>query len=178
MITAAPRPAASPSRTTRPVPRPLPPPVRSARRADAAALAALSGPFARSGALRRRPFARYVADAGDFLVVDDGDGTLAGCLGLRVHPAEPARGRGATGVLYNFCVAPRSQGRGVGAHLLRAALAQAAAQSLDALFTATTGDGALFLRYGFAPADAGFAPTAWADSLDPRRGSRVLARVL
>ncbi|MFP3986548.1 GNAT family N-acetyltransferase [Streptomyces sp. E11-3] len=153
-------------------------PVRSAHRTDAAQLAALSRPFARTGALRERSYARYASDATDFLVVDAQGGALDGCLGLRVHPAEPARGHGPTGVLYNFCVAPRSRGRGVGAQLLRAALAQAAAQSLRALFTATTGGGALFLRYGFAPADAGLAPASWANSLDPRRNSRVLGRVL
>jgi N-acetylglutamate synthase-like GNAT family acetyltransferase len=152
-------------------------PVRSARRGDATALAALSRPFVRSGALRERSLSRYVSDATDFLVVEAGDGALDGCLGLRVHPADPARGCGPTGVLYNFCVAPRRQGRGVGAQLLRAALDRAAAQSLDALFTATTGGGDLFLRYGFAPARAGLAPAAWANSLDPRRNAQVLARV-
>ncbi|MEV3988486.1 GNAT family N-acetyltransferase [Streptomyces sp. NPDC049837] len=152
--------------------------VRSAHAGDAAALEALSRPFVRSGALRERPRSLYAADAADFLVVDGPDGTLDGCLGLRVHRADPAGGRGPTGVLYNFCVAPHRQGRGVGQLLMRAALARATAQSLYALFTATTGGGDLFLRHGFAPASARLAPAAWANSLDPRRNSWVLARVL
>ncbi|WP_231626740.1 GNAT family N-acetyltransferase [Streptomyces apocyni] len=175
MITAAPR-LATPSSRAATLPAPVT--VRTARRADAAALAALSRPFARSGALRERSFSRYALDAADYLVVDGEDGTLDGCLGLRVHAANPARDGGPTGVLYNFCVAPRSQGRGVGAGLLRVALAQATAQSLHALFTATTGGGRLFLRYGFAPAAPGLAPAAWVNSLDPRRDSQVLARAL
>ncbi|MFD9225513.1 GNAT family N-acetyltransferase [Streptomyces sp. NPDC060064] len=174
MITATPRLGTVPSRTTLPAPLR----VRSARRGDAAALAALSRPFVRSGALRERSLSLYASDATDFLVVEAHGGTLDGCLGLRVHPADPARGRGPTGVLYNFCVSPRRQGCGVGAQLLRAALAQATAQSLYALFTATTGGGDLFIRFGFAPASAGLAPAAWANSLDPRRNSRVFARML
>ncbi|MBT2396923.1 GNAT family N-acetyltransferase [Streptomyces sp. ISL-100] len=174
MITAAPRLGTLSSRTILPAPLP----VRSALRGDAAGLAALSRPFVRSGALRERSLSLYASDATDFLVVETRDGTLDGCLGMRVHPADPAVGRGPTGVLYNFCVAPRRQGCGLGGQLLRAALAKASAHSLDALFTATTGGGDLFLRYGFAPASAGLAPAAWANSLDPRRNSHVLARML
>jgi N-acetylglutamate synthase-like GNAT family acetyltransferase len=129
------------------------------------------------GALRERSLSLYASDVTDFLVVQAHDGTLDGCLGLRVHPADPAGGRGPMGVLYNFCVAPRRQGCGLGAQLLGVALAKATAHSLDALFTATTGGGDLFFRYGFAPACAGLAPTAWANSLDPRRNSQVLARI-
>lgn len=170
MISAVPRPATLLPRT------PLAPPftVRPARPGDAAALAALSRPFVRSGALRERTASLYAAQAADFLVAEAPDGTLDGCLGLRVHPEGRPGGR-ATGVVYNFCVGLHRQGSGVGARLLDAALARARARSLDALFTATTGSGRLFLRYGFAPAAPGDAPAAWARSLDPRRNARVLA---
>ncbi|MEV0374439.1 GNAT family N-acetyltransferase [Streptomyces sp. NPDC050636] len=177
MTTAALRLGTTPSRTA--LPDSLR--VRSARRGDARALEALSRPFVRSGALRERPLSLYATDAPDFLIADawDGlDGSLDGCLGLRIHPADPISGRRPTGVLYNFCVSPHSQGRGVGALLLRAALAKANEKSLCALFTATTGGGDLFLKYGFAPACASLAPAAWVNSLDPRRNSRLLARVL
>ncbi|MEN8651472.1 GNAT family N-acetyltransferase [Streptomyces sp. 21So2-11] len=160
------------------VPLPAPLRLRSAHRADATALEALSRPFVRSGALRERSLSLYASDAVDFLVMEGQDGTLNACLGLRVHPAEPSRGRGPAGVLYNFCVAPHTQGLGLGAQLLRGALAHATAQSLDFVFTATTGGGGLFLRYGFAAVSEGLAPTAWAKSLDPRRNSQVLARAL
>ncbi|MFD6880369.1 MULTISPECIES: GNAT family N-acetyltransferase [unclassified Streptomyces] len=153
-------------------------PVRSARSADAAALAALSQPFVRSGALRARSLSLYVADAADFLVVDAPDGTLLGCLGLSVHPAGAGTGRGASGVLYNFCVAPGSQGRGLGAGLLTAALVRANSRSLTALFTATTGSGEPFRRHGFAPAHVAAAPPTWVDSLSPDRNSRILTRSL
>ncbi|MFD3545597.1 GNAT family N-acetyltransferase [Streptomyces sp. NPDC058655] len=174
MITLTPRTA------TRSADAPVPTafPVRSASPRDAAALAALSRPFVRSGALRARSLSLYASDATDFLVVDAPDGTLQGALGLRAHPADPVRGHGPAGVLYNFCVAPRSQGRGIGAMLLSAALDRAHARSLGALFTATTGSGALFLRHGFAPARAGLAPSSWANSLSPQRNSHVLARAL
>ncbi|WP_381791236.1 GNAT family N-acetyltransferase [Streptomyces niveus] len=177
MITATPPPAPLPHAPLALL-APTPPSVRSARREDATALAELSQPFVRSGALRERPLSLYAGRAADFLVAQGPGGRLEGCVGLRVHPAGPGEGRGPVGVLYNFCVAGQKQGRGVGAGLLRAVLAAARAQSLGALFTATTGGGGLFLRYGFTPTTARPAPQSWAGSLDPRRGARILARVL
>ncbi|MGW1957795.1 GNAT family N-acetyltransferase [Streptomyces sp. NPDC001920] len=173
MTTAAPRPASG-LRHVLPAAAPA---VRPARPEDAAALAALSRPFVESGALRARPLSLYAAHAADFVVTEAPDGTLAGCLGLRVHPAEPEHGLGPSGVLYNFCVARHRQGCGAGARLLRAVLVRARARSLGALFTATTGDGALFLRHGFAPASARLAPSSWVESLDPERNARLLARM-
>ncbi|WSD73510.1 amino acid acetyltransferase [Streptomyces sp. NBC_01591] len=164
-----------------PLPHALPAPtssVRPARAQDAAALAELSRPFVRSGALRERPASLYAAHAADFLVTQAPGSPLEGCVGLRVYPAGPGADLGAVGVVYNFCVAGHRQGRGVGAGLLRALLAMARARSLDALFTATTGGGDLFLRYGFAPTTTRPAPSSWAESLDPRRNARILAKIL
>ncbi|MFF9909262.1 GNAT family N-acetyltransferase [Streptomyces sp. NPDC013457] len=145
--------------------------LRPARPEDASALAALSRPFVRSGALRARPLSLYADQAADFLVAETPGGTLDGCIGLRVHPV-------GAGVLYNFCVAGRRQGCGLGAQLLTATLARARNESLRSLFTATTGGGHLFLRHGFAPSRADLAPAAWARSLDPRRNARILARAV
>ncbi|MFE4293243.1 GNAT family N-acetyltransferase [Streptomyces sp. NPDC056647] len=179
MITARPRPATRLSDAPHPIRPPAAPVsrVRPARPRDATALAALSEPFVRSGALRARPFQVYAWHTGDFLVAEAPDGTLDGCLALRVHP-EPTRDGRATGVLYNFCVANGRQGSGLGARLLTAALAEGRARALDTLFTATTGSGRLFLHHGFAPVSPRRAPETWARSLDPRRGAKVLARVL
>jgi N-acetylglutamate synthase-like GNAT family acetyltransferase len=152
--------------------------VRPARPEDAAALAALSQPFVRSGALRRRPTSLYAAHAADFVVAEGPDGTLEGCLALRVHAADAEESRGPAGVLYNFCVARHRQGSGLGGRLLRAAVARARAQSVGSLFTATVGSGSLFLRHGFSPAGVRLAPAAWTTSLDPRRNARILARTL
>ncbi|MFF7177660.1 GNAT family N-acetyltransferase [Streptomyces sp. NPDC008121] len=176
MITVMPRPATLPRVAHSPGPAPFS--VRPARPSDAAALAALSGPFARSAALRERSRAQYASQSGDFLVAEALDGSLDGCLGLSLHPGDPVTGRGAAGVLYNFCVAGHRQGGGMGARLLHAAVARARSHSLRTLFTATTGSGRLFLRHGFAPACPNLAPPAWAQSLDPRRNARVLARAL
>nr|WP_246586291.1 hypothetical protein [Streptomyces yatensis] len=81
--------------TATPCPAPLPPAflartsrVRGARPEDATALAELSRPFVRSGALRERPVALYATRAADFLVAEAPDGTVEGCVGLRAHPAE------------------------------------------------------------------------------------------
>ncbi|MFD7716712.1 GNAT family N-acetyltransferase [Streptomyces sp. NPDC059814] len=177
MITATPHPTALTGTPDAPLPDALR--LRRAGPGDAAALVALSEPFVRSGALRRRPPAVYAARAADFLVAEEPEGALRGCLALRVHPdAADDHGPTAAGVLYNFCVARQRQGSGLGARLLGAALAGARAQSLGVLFTATTGSGRLFLRHGFAPVRPAAAPRAWARTLDPRRGARVLARAL
>ncbi|MFD4029820.1 GNAT family N-acetyltransferase [Streptomyces sp. NPDC058637] len=173
MITATPRPAPLPHALLAPAPS-----VRFARVEEAAELADLSRPFMRSGALRERPASLYATRAADFLVAEGPGGSLEACAGLCVHPADPGEDRGPAGVLYNFCVAGHMQGRGVGAVLLRAALSVARAQALGSLFTATTGGGGLFLRYGFAPATVRQAPRSWAESLDPRRDARILARTL
>ncbi|MFI6895520.1 GNAT family N-acetyltransferase [Streptomyces sp. NPDC050256] len=152
--------------------------VRFGRAEDAAELAELSRPFVRSGALRERPVPLYAARAADFLVAVGPGGRLEGCVGLRVYPAGPAEAGAPAGVLYNFCVAGHRQGCGVGAVLLRSALTRARTRSLGALFTATTGGGRLFQRYGFTSTAACLAPRAWAESLDPRRDARILARTV
>ncbi|GKQ36001.1 GNAT family N-acetyltransferase [Streptomyces sp. A012304] len=144
--------------------------VRPAHQDDGPALAALSQPFVRTGALRERPLSLYLSQASDFLVAQAPDGTLEGCVGLHEHPT--------AGVLYNFCVAPHRQGSGMGGRLLHAAFARARNRSLGTLFTATTGSGRLFLRHGFVPARPSLAPATWARSLDPDRNARVLARAL
>lgn len=89
-----------------------------------------------------------------------------------------AENRGQAGVLYNFCVAGHRQGHGIGAQLLHAVLHMARAQSLEALFTATTGDGNVFVRHGFTPTSERLAPPSWAKSLDPRRNARIFVRAL
>ncbi|MFH9725720.1 GNAT family N-acetyltransferase [Streptomyces sp. NPDC017254] len=149
--------------------------LRPAGTADADAVHRLSVPFVREGALRDRSAAQYARDAADFLVAETARGELAGCVAL-------CRRRDAYGgpaaVLYNFCVAPGNQGRGIGSALLLAALAEAAARGASRVFTATAGSGLLFLRHGFTAADEEAAPPGWRSSLDPARGSRVLVRAL
>ncbi|MEU6704875.1 GNAT family N-acetyltransferase [Streptomyces wuyuanensis] len=163
--------------------------VRPAAAQDAEALHRLSRTFMRSGALRERPVVRYARDAGDFLIAETVTGRIDGCVALRRHgprahglPGTPSPAAADTArplaVVYNFCVAPGSQGRGIGSALLEAALARAAARSVSAVFTATTGGGELFLRHGFRFCDGSGAPAVWLDALDPDRGSRILFRPL
>lgn len=65
-----------------------------------------------------------------------------------------------------------------GSRLLAALLAEAARCGLRTLVTASTGDGALFLRGGFREIPVALAPRGWAAGLDPARGSRVFALTL
>lgn len=155
-----------------------PPSVRTADAADAAGLYALSEPFMRSGALLWRTPGSYATTAREFLVAEDGDGVLEGCVALRTYPGDARTPVGIPAVLHNFCVRAGRQRRGVGSRLLAALLREAAARSVGEVFAATTGGGEAFVRSGFREADAGRAPRAWAVSLDPGRGSRVFARSL
>ncbi|RAJ55481.1 N-acetylglutamate synthase-like GNAT family acetyltransferase [Streptomyces sp. PsTaAH-130] len=158
------------------VPPPAPPVVvRAAGRDDAPALHRLSRVFARTGELRERTVAEYARDAADFLLAESAPGRIEGCAGLRIHAAPEGRDPGRTAVVYNFCVAAASQGRGVGTALLTTLLAEAAARSAATVFAATSGDAALFLRHGFTVADVS---AAWPAGLAPRPGSRVLSRAL
>lgn len=149
--------------------------VRPAGRDDALALHRLSRVFARTGELRERPMARYARDVDDFLLAESATGRVEGCAGLRFCAAPEGRDTGRTAVVYNFCVAAASQGRGVGTALLTALLAEAAARSAGTVFAATSGGAALFLRHGFTVTDT---PLTWPAGLAPRPGSRVLRRAL
>ena len=168
--------------------------IRPARAADAYTLYLLSSPFMRSGELRHRPPGLYTATAHEFLVAEDDRHTPQGCLALRHYPTGPHAGDGGdgrdgrdgwdgggsadgrpAGILHNFCVLRRAQGAGLGSLLLAQALARAEADSLPAVFTATTGHGRLFLRAGFHEVPPSAAPPLWTSALDPNRRSRILA---
>jgi N-acetylglutamate synthase-like GNAT family acetyltransferase len=150
--------------------------------ADAESLFELSAPFMRSGELRERPPAAYRRPEELFLVVRDPagaaarEGRLDACVALRV--LAPERGHPATGLLHNLCVRADRQGHGLGSLLVSAVSAAARRAGLRELVTATTGDGALFLRHGFREIPAAAAPSAFAAGLDPARGSRVFGRPL
>ncbi|MER5863107.1 GNAT family N-acetyltransferase [Kitasatospora sp. NPDC002040] len=142
-----------------------PAPIRPAVGVDAHALFALSAPFIRSGALRRRSVADYRTAAADFLV-SPGPAGLLGCVALGGLPDGAA-------VLYNFCVHGARQGTGLGSALLDALLHRADGRPL---YTATTGSARLFHHYGFTEIPARLAPPGWAAGLDPARNSRVYLR--
>ncbi|MFC8721496.1 GNAT family N-acetyltransferase [Kitasatospora sp. NPDC057198] len=154
---------------------PAPVAVRTGPR-DARALYELSLPFLRSGALRARTPADYRRAADTFLVVRGPGGVPDACAALRLLP--PGPGHPPTGVLHNLCVRAERQGLGLGGLLVAAVLARARRAALSAVVTATTGDGALFARHGFAEVPVAAAPPSWAAELDPARGSRVLRRPL
>ncbi|MFE2724209.1 GNAT family N-acetyltransferase [Kitasatospora sp. NPDC059327] len=149
-------------------------PVRAATAADAAALFALSAPSMASGELRRRRVADYRAPRDRFLLVD-GPAGPDGCVALRLLAPEPPA-HPAPALLHNFCVRAGLRGAGLGSQLLDALLTEAGRHGVRTLVTASTGDGALFRRYGFEEIPAGLAPRAFAAELDPARGSRVYLR--
>ncbi|CAM3273508.1 GNAT family N-acetyltransferase [Stackebrandtia soli] len=145
---------------------------RRAVDADAERIHRLSSLFVVDGALRERS-AAAIADAVKEFTVVDADGDLIGCVGMRRPPDDAG-----SQVLYNFCVHPAHQRRGIGRVLLDQVLTDAAADGAARVYTATTGAGAWFERFGFVPTTPDAAPRSWVDALDPRRSSRVYVQPL
>ncbi len=148
--------------------------VRTAGSGDVEAVRRLSGPFVREGSLRERTAAELALAATDFLVVEAGRGDLAGCVASAPAPTRGAARRPCSTTsawrpdTRDGASAPRSRRRPRGGRRAGA----------TRVFTATTGSGLLFLRYGFTPGGDEEAPPVWRASLDPARGSRILVRAL
>lgn len=86
-----------------------------------------------------------------FLVAVDGQ-RLLGCAGVEAH--------GDVGLLRSVAVAPEHRGRGLGAALVGAALAEAARRGLAGPYLLTTTAEAWFPRWGFERIDTADAPAA------------------
>ncbi|MFF9086443.1 GNAT family N-acetyltransferase [Streptomyces sp. NPDC014991] len=131
--------------------------VRRAHPGDAGELARISAPFAAADRLLRRSPDTFARHSDEFLVaVDDTavhENTIAGCMGLLPVPQ--------CLVIYNLCVSPEFQGRGIGRILLRHAVRRAADNGCAAILAASKHGGAWFTRQGFQEVDLDTAPEEW-----------------
>ncbi|MFB0617674.1 GNAT family N-acetyltransferase [Streptomyces sp. AGS-58] len=142
-------------------------PVRRARPGDAGELARISAPFAAADRLLRRSPDTFARHIDEFLVAVPEtavqgtalhgtaarENTLAGCMGLLPVPR--------CLVIYNLCVPPEFQGRGIGRTLLRHAVRRAADSGRTAILAASKHGGAWFTRQGFQEVDPDCAPEEW-----------------
>ncbi|AYN37917.1 GNAT family N-acetyltransferase [Streptomyces dangxiongensis] len=135
-------------------------------------LARISAPFAAADRLLRRSPDTFARHIDEFLVAvhekTDHEKalretaahetvahrtTLAGCMGLLPVPH--------CLVIYNLCVSPEFQGRGIGRALLRHAARRAADSGRARILAASKHGGAWFTRHGFQEIDPDSAPEEW-----------------
>jgi amino-acid N-acetyltransferase len=115
---------------------------RRARPGDVPAIHALIASYAAQGLLLPRTREEIAAHISHFLVVEDAE-RVAGCVALEPYGAELAEIR-------SLAVAPGERGRGLGARLLRHAVAVARRRGFARVFAVTHAP-EFFTRQGFAP---------------------------
>lgn len=115
---------------------------RRARAADVAGIHALISAYAAQGLLLPRSAEEIRARVAHFLVMDEG-GRVAGCVALEPYGTELAEIR-------SLAVAPEGRGRGLGARLLRHALAAARRRGYARVFAVTHAP-RFFMHHGFSP---------------------------
>lgn len=113
---------------------------RKARPADAPAIHALIAHYAAQGLLLPRSEENVREHLGCFLLLED-EGRVAGCVALEPYGAELAEIR-------SLALEPDARGRGLGARLLRYALAIAKRRNITRVFAVTHAP-EFFARQGF-----------------------------
>ncbi|WP_329571337.1 GNAT family N-acetyltransferase [Kitasatospora sp. NBC_01266] len=143
--------------------------LRPARAADAAAIVALSAPFAADDLLIARTPAQIAAAIDEFQLAVAGE-TVLGCVGMAVRD---------TGLLvFNLCVSAAAQGAGIGGRLVEGAARIAPGLGCRDLFAVSRHSGAWFLQRGFSAVRRARIPVALLPALHPGRGSTVYRRAL
>ncbi|MEU4180891.1 GNAT family N-acetyltransferase [Streptomyces sp. NPDC026589] len=138
--------------------------VRPARTEDAVLIAELSASFVVSDKLVRRSL-KELNERIHELSVATRDGILVGCMGLSRYPQ---------GILvYNFCIAPDAQGRGIGGLLVDHAADSGRQSGSRRLLAASKYAGDWFIKRGFERILPENIPDEWLQFLCPGRGSRL-----
>ena len=103
--------------------------VEKAKIPDVAQMHQLINVFAKSGEMLARPLSELYEDIRDYFVIKDGDKVLA-CASLHVSWSDLAEIR-------SVAVGPDSQGKGLGALLVEACLAEAKELGIETIFCFT-----------------------------------------
>ena len=103
--------------------------VEKAKIPDVAQMHQLINEFAKSGEMLARPLSELYEDIRDYFVIKDGDKVLA-CASLHVSWSDLAEIR-------SVAVGPDSQGKGLGALLVEACLAEAKELGIETIFCFT-----------------------------------------
>ena len=124
--------------------------IRAARIADAPAICDLVNYWAERGRMLHRSLESVYQSLRDFLVAEDGDGAVAGCVAMGIYWANLAE-------VKSLAVAHAARGKGVGGALTKAIIAQARKLGVGKLF-ALTYEKDFFSRYGFEVIDRSLLP--------------------
>jgi len=133
--------------------------IRKATRHDIAAIHRLLTDYGRKGDLLSRPLSQLYDHLRDFWVcVSPSENAIIGCGALQFCWEDLAEVR-------SLAVHPDCTGRGIGAALVDAIIAEARAFRIHRVFTLTYRPG-FFLKMGFSPIDRGELPLKiWSDCI-------------
>jgi len=112
---------------------------------DVAAICELVNYHAERGKMLHRSLESTYESLRDFLVAEDGDGGIVGCVAVTVSWADLAEVR-------SLAIDPRHQGEGIGSRLLEAAIADAHKLGIKRVFTLTY-EKDFFAKHGFEVMD-------------------------
>jgi N-acetylglutamate synthase-like GNAT family acetyltransferase len=143
--------------------------LRRARPSDEAAIVALSSQFVARDLLLARSPEQISTRIGEFLLAVDGSSVL-GCVGSTGGDGEL--------LLYNLCVAPAAQYRGIGSQLVEAVARSGESHGALTLYAVSRYGGPWFLGHGFTVLVRGATPSVLGSHLVPGRGSTVYRREL
>jgi N-acetylglutamate synthase-like GNAT family acetyltransferase len=143
--------------------------LRRAKPADETAVTALSAQFVAEDLLLARSPEQISSRMGEFLLAVAGD-AVVGCVGTTSSGHEL--------LIYNLCVAPIAQHRGIGGQLVEAVARSGEWRGATTLYAVSRYSGPWFLRHGFTVPVAGRTPLVLAPHLVSGRGSTVYRRAL
>jgi amino-acid N-acetyltransferase len=123
------------------------------------------------------PLAGAHEHLGDFIVAERADAALLGCVAVERYPAAEGAAR-ASGLLRSLAVASTARGLGLGARLVRQALATAREAELADVTLLTTTAADYFPRFGFRAITRDEAPLPIRDSLEFREACPDTATVM
>lgn len=130
--------------------------IRSARLADAPAIADLINHYARQGLMLPKSLVQVYEHLREFLVAEDEDGAIIGCGALRLMWHD-------LGEIRSLAIAERAQGQGIGRRIVEQLIEEARTMGLVRLFALTYQE-AFFHRLGFeVVTKQNFPQKVWAD---------------
>ncbi|MFI1487426.1 GNAT family N-acetyltransferase [Streptomyces sp. NPDC020747] len=142
---------------------------RPARPEDAEQISLLSAPFVEDGLLIARPLAELAEKMQEFMVARQG-GRLVGCMGMALS--------GRSLVVYNLCIAPEWQGRGIGRHLVGVAVNTGREEGYHSLLALTRYGGEWFGKLGFSKVPVSETRDEWRNLFRPGRRSSLYELIL
>ncbi|WP_330285421.1 GNAT family N-acetyltransferase [Streptomyces sp. NBC_00576] len=146
---------------------------RPARPEDVEEISLLSAPFVDDGLLIARPLVELAEKMHEFVVARQ-EGRLVGCMGMA--PTDTPTDKSL--VVYNLCIAPDWQGRGIGRHLVGVAVNIGRREGYQSLLALTRYGGEWFRKLGFSNVPVSEARDEWRTLFRPDRRSSLYRLIL